>query len=232
MTEVKVSFKIPLEMVLKPAESEATKPYAKSTSAALFSPVPPQESTKSNSSPQPGLSEQNSADTAGSVSTSSGLKEVETVVNTMPQSGTSELTAIVTTGSISTTPVVEAIDSSTLGTINIEITFELFPKLPPELRLKIWKLVPKSRLVLVRFNIDGRKKHYKFAASFPVILHACRESRHEGLKMYHRAFDSKWALNGVYFNSNIDILRLQGIMQGSQKEFFMRKVQASDLKTS
>jgi hypothetical protein len=137
MTEVKVSLKTSLEMVLKPAESEATKPYAKSTSAALFSPVPPQELTKSNSSPQPGLSEQNSADTAGSVSTSSGLKEVETVVNTMPLSGTSELTAIVTTGSISTTPVVEAIDSSTLGTIDIEITFELFPTLHPELRLKI-----------------------------------------------------------------------------------------------
>jgi hypothetical protein len=110
----------------------------------------------------------------------------------------------------------------------VEATFELFPKLPAELRIEIWKLVPAPRIVVVHFHIDGRKRAYKFGASLPVILHACQESRHEALKIYHRAFDSKWALNCVYFNFKSDIL-IFGFAYTRQKEFFLRKLKPNDL---
>ena len=109
-----------------------------------------------------------------------------------------------------------------------EVTFELFAELAVELRLKIWKLVSVPRLVVVRFHEDRRKKTHKFAASLPVILHTCQESRHEGLKIYHRAFDSKWALNGVYFNFKSDVLVLS-YSNPKGLEFFLSKLKPQNL---
>lgn len=83
-------------------------------------------------------------------------------------------------------------------------------------------------MIVVYFNMDGRKKTYQFTGEIPNILHTCRESRLEGLKFWKRAFDSKWAVNGVYFNSDLDSLRFYGTCWG-QKEFFLRKIKASDL---
>jgi 2EXR family len=109
-----------------------------------------------------------------------------------------------------------------------EVIFELFAELPVELRLKIWKFVPAPRLVVVRFHEDRRKKTHKFAASSPMILRICQESRHEGLKIYHRAFDSKWALNGAYFNFKIDTLVLS-YANPKQREFFLHKLKPQNL---
>jgi hypothetical protein len=107
-------------------------------------------------------------------------------------------------------------------------TSTLFLQLPKRANLT-WKLVPEPRIVMVRFDRDGRKHHHKFAASFPVILHACRESRHEGLKMYQRAFDSKRALNGVYFNFKKNTLCPDFWAYHSQLDFFVKKLRPSDL---
>lgn len=76
--------------------------------------------------------------------------------------------------------------------------------------------------------MDGRKRTHKFAASLPVILHACQESRHEALKIYHRAFNSKRALNDVYFNFKSDILVLS-YASLKAREFFLRKLKPHDL---
>jgi hypothetical protein len=81
---------------------------------------------------------------------------------------------------------------------------------------------------MVCFPVDGRKITHNFAASIPVILHACHESRQEALKIYHRAFDSKWALNGAYFNSKVDTL-VFGKASHKQREFFSSKLEPNDL---
>jgi 2EXR family len=152
-----------------------------------------------------------------------------TTMDSTKTSDLSEPNEIEATGNPSTTPETEANDLAAVVPVTIGLKFERFPKLPPELRIRVWKLVPEARIVVVRFDRDGRKHCHKFAASFPAILHACQESRHEGLKMYHRAFDSKWALNGVYFNFKTDTLCMLNWAYLSQKQFFIRKIKSNDL---
>jgi hypothetical protein len=108
------------------------------------------------------------------------------------------------------------------------LKFELFPKLPPELRFKIWNLVPEPRIVRVLFRYDRRKNHYKFDANFPPILHVNQEARTEGLRRYTRAFETKWALNGVFFDFEADILYLSPSSSESQKNLFVRKVRPAE----
>jgi hypothetical protein len=107
--------------------------------------------------------------------------------------------------------------------------FELFPKLPPELRLKIWKLVPEPRVVEVIFKHDHRKNNYKFMATFPSILHANHEARVEGLRRYKHVFKTRWALNSVFFDFETDILHFSRAAGGTQKDLFSRKVKPAEL---
>ena len=153
---------------------------------------------------------------------------MDTMDSAMPTS-TSEPSANNTIGSVASTSELKANDATATVPNPVEVKFEQFPTLPPELRLKIWKLVPESRIVLVRFHRDGRKHQCECAASVPTILHSCRESRHEGLKIYHKAFDSKWALNSVYFNYKTDTLCMSSGAYPNQKQFFLRKIKASEL---
>jgi hypothetical protein len=104
-----------------------------------------------------------------------------------------------------------------------QLKFELFPKLPPELRLKIWNLVPEPRVVDVIFKRDHRKNNYKFLATFPAILHVSQEARTEGLRRYQQVSKTKWALNGVFFDFETDILCFSGTANESQKNLFSRK---------
>jgi hypothetical protein len=155
--------------------------------------------------------------------------DASSTMDSTRQSGASASNGTDATGNVSTASELEANDAAAVVPTTIELKFERFPKLPPELRIKIWKLVSEPRIVMVRFDPDGRKHRHKFAASFPAILHACCESRHEGLKMYQRAFDSKWALNGVYFNFKKDTLCPDSWAYHSQLDFFVKKLKPSDL---
>jgi hypothetical protein len=107
--------------------------------------------------------------------------------------------------------------------------FELFPKLPPELRLKIWNIAPESRVVEVLFKQDHRKNNYKFLATIPEILHTNHEARVEGLRRYKHVFKTKWALNGVFFDFETDILYFSRAAGDSQKNLFLRKVKPAEL---
>jgi hypothetical protein len=93
-------------------------------------------------------------------------------------------------------------------------TFTLFPKLPPELRIKIWKLsMPKERFI--------QPRHYKFGypmspektmdlyAETPASLFTCQESRHEALSLY-KPFQVVPGPKSptVYLNPDTDILCL------------------------
>ena len=155
--------------------------------------------------------------------------DASSTMDSTRQSGASASNGTDATGNVSTASELEANDAAAVVPTTIEPKFERFPKLPPELRIKIWKLVPEPRIVMVRFDRDGRKHRHKFAASFPVILHACRESGREGLKMYQRAFDSKRALNGVYFNFKKNTLCPDFWAYHSQLDFFVKKLRPSDL---
>jgi hypothetical protein len=120
-----------------------------------------------------------------------------------------------------------AIESATAP--NEQLKFELFPKLPPELRLKIWNLAPESRVIEVIFKQDHRKNNYKFLATTPAILHANHEARVEGLRRYKHVFKTKWALNGVFFDFEIDVLYFSRSAGDSQKNLFLRKVKHAEL---
>lgn len=77
--------------------------------------------------------------------------------------------------------------ASTAGAIEHQPTmqaplnsFTCFPKLPLELRFKIWQaMTPGPRIIEVKW--DKKKDQYYTACSVPVVLHICKESRREGL---------------------------------------------------
>jgi hypothetical protein len=113
-----------------------------------------------------------------------------------------------------------------------EPKFECFPKLPLELRLKIWKalcFIPRNVGLWAKplgaddfWNDFGElERLFKFVTNLgaPAILHTCREAREEGLKYCTLAFgDDRWghvpALAAhvhfpldpkFYFNFDIDV---------------------------
>ncbi|TVY45163.1 hypothetical protein LOCC1_G003865 [Lachnellula occidentalis] len=86
--------------------------------------------------------------------------------------------------------------------------FHLFPKLPTELRLKIWVFVLSTPRVLgmrcnIRFN-ESRRYTDTWAKSFasdkppPAALHVCQESRHEGLSIYQSNFKTNLSPKYTY----------------------------------
>lgn len=102
--------------------------------------------------------------------------------------------------------------------------FWLFPYLPFELRLQIWKLArPKSRRVDVIFKKDRRSKQHLFIGDPPALLSVCMESRHEMLKFYRIAFRHADGLNPCYFDFQRDTLYLTAYMTSSQLSDFVLK---------
>ncbi|PVH70508.1 hypothetical protein DL98DRAFT_540777 [Cadophora sp. DSE1049] len=94
--------------------------------------------------------------------------------------------------------------------------FTLFPKLPLELRLKIWGFAANvERIVSLSFTLDGQawvdvsrltiRNENRAQCSVPAVLHICSESRKEGLRYYTACWD-KCAGHNNYINLNTDIL--------------------------
>lgn len=105
--------------------------------------------------------------------------------------------------------------------------FTLFPKLPAELRLRIWRFaLPGQRLVeikpdtivkenssalsLLGFGYQETKiENVRSPAQIPAMLHACVESRTEMLNHYKVTFGGRrfrgWEPR-VYFDASVDIL--------------------------
>jgi 2EXR family len=84
------------------------------------------------------------------------------------------------------------------ATMSTPSTFELFPTLPFELRLKIWDLVLASpRAVTVSCQREKLDRERRFAKAFtsktppPALLHVCRESRFEALSTYKPSFKTE-----------------------------------------
>ncbi len=96
-------------------------------------------------------------------------------------------------------------------------TFTVFPELPFELRLKVWKYVaPGPRTVTISYESHATRYKGKNISRFdgwgtpdppPVILHICHESREEALKSYKLAFGSHFHAAKIYFDFSKDTLR-------------------------
>lgn len=86
-------------------------------------------------------------------------------------------------------------------------TFSLFPEFAAELRLKIWRQVcSTARVVEARYNAD--EDRFISTSSPPVVLHVCREARHEALRIYKLYFGTSSAASRIYFHSSLDTLYL------------------------
>ena len=69
-------------------------------------------------------------------------------------------------------------ESHTTPALSEATDFQLFPSLPIELRLKIWKLASQvPRLVEVRFPKNSLSHKHDFVSDFPAVLHTSH--RHE-----------------------------------------------------
>jgi hypothetical protein len=109
------------------------------------------------------------------------------------------------------------------------MTQHLFPRLPPEIRVKIWALsMPGPRIVEIRcgsdtisdkcpvgpglitlaslFGTDGRAGGCRSSAPPPVTLFVCRESRAETLRRYKPMFGVAGRPGRVYFDPAVDVL--------------------------
>ncbi|KAK3939847.1 hypothetical protein QBC46DRAFT_386758 [Diplogelasinospora grovesii] len=85
-------------------------------------------------------------------------------------------------------------------------TFTLFPYLPTELRLDIWRRSCQPRVVEVRY--DEEQDKCVTTTTPPAVLQVCRESRYEcATRIYVRAFGTNTDSEGrIYFAPRLDIL--------------------------
>jgi hypothetical protein len=84
-------------------------------------------------------------------------------------------------------------------------SFHLFPRLPPELRLKIWNYtITTSSFVPVRWSQSQRV--FLSTRKPPTILHICQESRIFGLKTYTLSFASSPEFARIYFSFEDDVV--------------------------
>lgn len=111
-------------------------------------------------------------------------------------------------------------------------TFSLFPLLPTELRLQIWRFTVEPRTV----DISVSESYLRFGYPLPVTntpvpgpLQTCRESRSELQKHYQRGFKElrnrdDVELRYVWVNFEIDIIYI-----GSGNHFHVYKAVASQI---
>ncbi|PBP17508.1 hypothetical protein BUE80_DR011278 [Diplocarpon rosae] len=94
--------------------------------------------------------------------------------------------------------------------------FHLFPKLPSELRLKIWGLAlrhPRVVHVTCRKGLKPQRTPKRFVEAFlsltpgPAILAACAESRFEALSTYGTYFQTEQAPAGLSLALDRDTVR-------------------------
>jgi hypothetical protein len=116
--------------------------------------------------------------------------------------------------------VSQQVNGSAKSPASTDPVFHLFPDLPTEIRLKIWKLVVPKAAVVQQAKGLGYKPLYTIMLPrpTPVVLHVCHESRNEFLyrddesansgknhPLYRQAFPSTNGLM-VHFSFEVDTL--------------------------
>ncbi|KAL5326749.1 hypothetical protein ACEPPN_004438 [Leptodophora sp. 'Broadleaf-Isolate-01'] len=98
-------------------------------------------------------------------------------------------------------------DSLGLSKVVPATEFHIFPKLPAELRFKIWILsLPGPRVVELHYNALTSRAVSSTPA--PAALHTSRESHEEALKQYSLLFEDSVLNATVYIDVSIDTLYL------------------------
>ncbi|KAG2416900.1 hypothetical protein HFD88_008117 [Aspergillus terreus] len=84
--------------------------------------------------------------------------------------------------------------------------FQLFPRLPFELRAQIWQLTVEPRTVEVRVKKDNglwaQILHVTSSTPVPAVLQVCYEARNQGL--YQQAFKFPWGVEPRYVWVNFE----------------------------
>jgi hypothetical protein len=84
-------------------------------------------------------------------------------------------------------------------------TFTIFPSLPAELRLKIWRESCSPRIITLNYN----QASDSFASCpQPALLSTCHESREEALRIYTPFFGTNSHKPHIYFNPYRDTIHL------------------------
>lgn len=96
--------------------------------------------------------------------------------------------------------------------VQIPKEFTLFPRLPIELRFKIWEASIEARIVTVdplqRDTVHGPVNKSAVWQKVPAILHTHEESRCWGLRIYRLSFAELLTVRPAYFNFSLDTLSI------------------------
>ena len=90
--------------------------------------------------------------------------------------------------------------------MSLQAAFGFFSLLPVELRLDIWRLSCPQRIVEVFYAAE--QDRCLTTSTPPAILHTCRESRNEGLRIFRRFFGTRSCESRIYFCPHLDTLYL------------------------
>lgn len=116
-------------------------------------------------------------------------------------------------------------------------TFTCFPKLPLELRLKIWALTIRRRILTIKPCLEELESRFQTrpylikarVARQPALLHVNFESRQVALQHYKLAFKSVLSNGPVFFNYQLDGLYLKDI--GTFTGFWLAILQGKHIKS-
>jgi hypothetical protein len=94
-----------------------------------------------------------------------------------------------------------------------EPTFPRFSQFPPEIRTMIWHLsIPDGRIVPIKYQSSNAL--YTPRIRPPSILHATRESRLEGLRVYHELKLGPYNNTGIYVDLTRDTVYMKSDLDG------------------
>lgn len=101
-------------------------------------------------------------------------------------------------------------------------SFSLFPKLPIELRLAIWRLSLEPRVVELRYSgaVFEQGCEYSESYNIPTALITCKESRSAVIASYPLCFGSTFHPEATRFNFEIDTLYLNYSLKNHIDHFF------------
>ncbi|PVH81176.1 hypothetical protein DL98DRAFT_625341 [Cadophora sp. DSE1049] len=104
---------------------------------------------------------------------------------------------------------------------NPDNSFRPFPRLPVELRLKIFLATMSARVVEVCLSDKTSSKAYDIVANVPPLLHVCQDSRMEGLRFYKILETKTKKAQYTHFHPLIDTLYLRTPMDTVRYHFII-----------
>ncbi|TVY88621.1 hypothetical protein LAWI1_G004044 [Lachnellula willkommii] len=99
--------------------------------------------------------------------------------------------------------------------------FTAFPRLPIELRFKIWENASMATRTLELMYCFTKQRFSAFQP-VPAVLHTCREARQAGKRIYFLSFGSAKSPPRTYFNPISDIVYFGVRVYDDEVEFMLR----------